>query len=156
MIYILELLAIVIFGLIAFTIWRSLAGPRAGQNQTGALPSDVRIPLSPGRQAAEALGGFDNVRSELKARYPAIFAMLGGYMNAHTIAEAGGVESAAREMLADWGARREEAARELSQLLAENESEEEVRAIVNAACDLDLGNDGYRAWLAWLLSKLSA
>ncbi len=152
MVYVLELLAVVIFGLIAFNIWRSVAAP----HRTGALPSDVRIPLSPGRQAADALGNFDNVRSELKARYPAVFAMLGGYMNTHTIAEAGGVESAAREMLADWAPRGEEAARELTRLLAENETEEEVRAIIAAACDLDLGDDGYRAWLAWLLSKLSA
>jgi hypothetical protein len=152
MVYILELLAVVIFGLIAFNIWRSAAGPQ----RTGALPPAERIPLSPGQQAAEALGNFDNIRAGLKARYPATFAMLGGYMNAHTIAEAGGVESAAREMIADWAPRREDAARELTLLLAENETEEEVRAVVMAACDLDLGTEGYRAWLAWLLSKLSA
>jgi len=151
MVYVLELLAVVIFGLIAYNIWRSVTGPQ----RTGALPADERVPLSPGRQAAEALGNFDNVRSELRARYPAVFAMLGGYMNAHTIAEAGGVESAVREMLADWLPRREEAARELALLLAENDTEEEARAIVAAACDLDLGTDAYRAWLAGLLSKLS-
>jgi hypothetical protein len=59
-------------------------------------------------------------------------------------------------MIDDWAPRREDAARELTRLLAENESEEEVRAIVAAACDLDLGEGGYRAWVAWLLSKLSA
>jgi hypothetical protein len=152
MIYVLELLAAVIFGMIALSIWRSLAGPR----RRGALPAEDRPALSPGRAAAEALGNFENVRAGLKARYPAVFAMLGGYMNAHTIAETGGVESAAREMIADWTPRREEAARELTLLLAENETEEEVRAVVAAACDLDLGTDGYRAWVAWLLSKLSA
>jgi hypothetical protein len=82
--------------------------------------------------------------------------MLGGYMNAHTIAEAGSVEAAARQMIGDWGPRREDAARELTRLLAENESEEEVRAIVASACDLDLGKGGYRAWVAWLLSRVSA
>lgn len=152
MIYLLELLAVVIFGLIAFNVWRSVSGP----HRTGALPPAGRAPLSPGREAAEAIGNFNNVRAGLKARYPATFAMLGGYMNAHTIAEAGGVEGAAREMIADWVPRREEAARELTLLLAENETEEEVRAVVAAACDLDLGTEGYRAWLAWLLSKLSA
>lgn len=152
MIYLLELLAVVIFGLIAFNIWRSIAGPRPAD----ALPAEERAPLSPGRQAAEAIGVIDNVRAVLKARYPSVFAMLGGYMNAHTIAEAGSVESAARQMIDDWGPRREEAARELTRLLAENESEEEVRAIIAAACDLDLGDGGYRAWVAWLLSKLSA
>ena len=152
MIYILELLAVVIFGMIALTLWRSFVG----QRRTGALPPADRASLSPGRAAAEALGNFDNVRAGLKARYPATFAMLGGYMNTHTIAEAGGVEGAAREMIADWAPRREEAARELTLLLAENETEEEVRAVVAAACDLDLGTQGYRAWLAWLLSKLSA
>lgn len=150
MIYLLELLAVVIFGLIAFNIWRSYVSPRR------ALPNDERPALSPGRQAAEAISAFDNVRAELKARYPSTFAMLGGYMNAHTIADAGGVESAARQMIDDWAPRREDAARELTRLLAENESEEEVRAIVAAACDLDLGEGGYRAWFAWLLSKMSA
>ncbi|MFN0025245.1 MAG: hypothetical protein ACKVS5_15245 [Parvularculaceae bacterium] len=151
MIYVLELLAVVIFGLIAFNIWRSTRGPQ----RTGALPSVDRTMLSPGRQAAEAIGAFDNVRSELKARYPATFAMLGGYMNSHTVAEVGGMEAAARQMIGDWSARREEVARELTRLLAENESEEEVRAIITAACDVDLDTDGARAWVAWLLSKLS-
>ncbi len=149
MIYILELLALVIFGLIAFNIWKSVTGAQR------RLPAGARVALSPGRQAAEALGAFDNVRAELKARYPATFAMLGGYMNAHTIAEAGGVEAAAREMIADWAPRREEAARELTLLLAENATEDEVRAIVASACDLDLGGESVRGWLAWLLSKLS-
>lgn len=152
MIYILELLAVVIFGAIAFSIWRSVTGNR----RLGAPSRNDGNALSPGRQAAEALGNFDNVRAGLKARYPATFAMLGGYLNAHTISEAGGVEEAAREMIADWAPRREETARELTMLLAENESEMEVRAIVTAACDLDLGADGYRAFLAWLLSRLSA
>lgn len=152
MIYLLELLAVVILGLIAFNLWRSFDSPR----RTGALPPEDHGALSPGRAAAEALGNFDNVRAGLKVRYPATFAMLGGYMNAHTIAEAGSVEGAAREMIADWAPRRQEAARELTLLLAENETEEEVRAVVAAACDLDLGPEGYRAWLAWLLSKLSA
>lgn len=149
MITLFELLAIVIFGLIAFNIWKSAAGAQR------RLPADDRAELSPGRAAAEALGAFDNVRAELKAHYPATFAMLGGYMNAHTIAEAGGIEAAAREMVADWAPRREEAARELTRLLAENETEDEVRAIVAAACDLDLGGESVRGWLAWLLSKLS-
>jgi hypothetical protein len=152
MVYILELLAVVIFGMIAFSVWRSFAGPR----QIGAASRKDPTLLSPGREAAEALGNFDNVRAALKARYPATFAMLGGYLNAHTIADAGGVDGAAREMIADWAPRREEAARELTLLLAENESEEEVRAIVAAACDLDLGAEGYRAFLAALLSRLSA
>lgn len=151
MTYLLELLAVVIFGLIAFNIWRTYASPR----RTGALPGEAWPALSPGRQAAEAISVFDNVRAELKARYPSTISMLGGYMNAHTIAEAGSIESAARQMIDDWAPRREDAARELTRLLAENDSEEEVRAIVAAACDLDLGEGGYRAWIAWLLSRLS-
>lgn len=95
------------------------------------------------------------MRADLKAQYPATFAMLGGYMNPHTIAEAGGIDGAMREMIADWAPRREEAARELTHLLAENEAEEEVRAIVAAACDLELGEESARGFLARLLSKLS-
>ncbi|MFN3958611.1 MAG: hypothetical protein ACK4NP_01715 [Parvularculaceae bacterium] len=149
MVYILELLAVVIFGLIAFNIWKSVAGGRP------KLPAAKGTALSPGRQAADALAAFDNVRADLKAHYPATFAMLGGYMNAHTIAEAGGVDAALREMISDWAPRREEVARELTRLLAENESEDELRAILAAACDLDLGEESVKAFLARLLSKIS-
>ena len=61
-----------------------------------------------------------------------------------------------QEMLADWAPRREEAMREITKLLAENESEDEVRAIVSAACDADFSHEGYRAWLTWLLGRLNA
>ena len=46
--------------------------------------------------------------------------------------------------------------RELTRLLAENESEDEVRAIVSAACDADFSQEGYRAWLTWLLGRFNA
>jgi len=35
-------------------------------------------------------------------------------------------------------------------LLAENDSEEECRAVVLAACDAEFEEEGYRAWLTWL------
>ena len=111
---------------------------------------------SPAANATRALKEFEAARADLKARYPLVFAMLGGYLNQHTISELGGTEAAAREMLADYAARREDIARELTRLLAENDSEAEARAIVTAACDADFDAEGYRAWLVWLLGRLNS
>lgn len=155
---ILELIAFGIFALIGFNIWRSLSGgaprlenaPREGTSEGRADRSKTSA-----KQAAELLREFENVRAALKARYPTTFAMLGGYLNNHTIAEHGGVEGAVREMLSDWAPRRDEAMRELTRLLAENESEEEVRAIVSAACDADFSVEGYRSFLTFLLGRLN-
>jgi hypothetical protein len=157
MIAILELIALGVLALIAVNLWKTFAGaPR----RTGALPlpDEAKIPLepAPGVRAAALLREFENVRAELKGRYPALFAMLGGYLNSHTIGEHGGLEGAVREMLADWTPRREEAMREITKLLAENDTEEEVRAIVTAASDADFSQEGYRAWLTWLLGRFNA
>lgn len=161
MIVILELIALGVFALIAISVWRTIRGPRREPHYTGALPTpdDAKIPLpelSPGKAAAEALRAFENARAELKARYPAIFAMFGGYLNRHTIAEHGGIEGAVREMIADWAPRREEAMRELAKLLAENETEEEIRAVVMASSDAEFDQEGNRAWLTWLLGRFNA
>lgn len=112
--------------------------------------------LSPAQNAAEHLRELSNVQADLKARYPITFAMLGGYLNTHTIAEAGGLESAVRQMVADWLPRREEVKAELVRLLAENTSEEEVRAIVLSSADATFEEEGYRAWLIWLLGRFNA
>lgn len=158
MIAILELIALGIFALIAFNLWKAFAGggARVAAEERGPIidgkAEEVKTPAA---YAAALLRDFENVRLELKSRYPATFAMLGGYLNNHTIAEHGGVEGAVKEMVADWTPRRDEAMRELTKLLAENESEDEVRAIVNAACDADFSNEGYRAWLTWLLGRFN-
>jgi len=168
MILILELIALGIFALIAVNLWNGMRrgrdiaqGDGGGPQYTGALPTrdEAKVPLpeaAPAARAAVLLRDFENVRAELKGRYPATFSMLGGYLNNHTIAEHGGLEGAVREMIADWTPRRDEAMREITKLLAENETEEEVRAIVTAACDADFNQEGYRSWLTWLLGRLNA
>lgn len=159
MIAILELIALGIFALIALNLWRTFASGRSGVSERDKGPiiegrsEEVKTPAA---YAATLLREFENVRAELKARYPATFAMLGGYLNNHTIGEHGGLEGAVKEMIADWAPRRDEAMRELTKLLAENESEDEVRAIVSAACDADFSGEGYRAWITWLLGRLNA
>lgn len=158
MMAILELIALGLFALIAINIWKSFSGP---PRRTGALPppEEAKVEpreVSPAKEAAGLLREFENVRAGLKARYPTIFAMLGGYLNSHTISEHGGPEGAVTEMIADWTPRRDEAMRELAKLLAENETEEEVRAIVTAACDADFDREGYRAWLTWLMGRFNA
>lgn len=159
MIAVLELIALGLFALIALNIWKLIQ--RGGEPVT----RDGRGPIiegraeevkSPAAYAASLLREFENVRSELKRQYPATFAMLGAYLNSHTIAEHGGVEGAVKEMIADWTPRSDETMREITRLLAENDTEEEVRAIVTAACDADFGQEGYRAWLMWLLGRLNA
>lgn len=156
MIAILDLVAFGVLALIAYGIWRAATG--SSPHRTGALPTPREALREPplGHKAASLLRDFENVRAELKRHYPAVFAMLGGYLNNHTIAEHGGVEGAVREMIADWTPRRDEAMREITRLLAENETEDEVRAIVSAACDADFSQEGYRAWLTWLLGRFNA
>jgi len=157
MIAILELIALGIFAVIAFNLWKAFAGAaRVPKKSAGPIiEGRAEEVKSPAAYAASLLREFENVRAELKGRYPATFAMLGGYLNAHTLAEHGGLEGAVKEMIADWTPRRDEAMRELTKLLAENDAEEEVRAIVSAACDADFSQEGYRAWLTWLLGRFS-
>jgi hypothetical protein len=153
MIALLELIAVgvllllgaqLLFGFRLFGARERLEVPRA--------PAD----LSPARHAAEHLRELSNAQADLKARYPILFSMLGGYLNAHSINEAGGIEAAARSMVADWARRREEAKAEIVKVLAENPSEEEVRAIILAAADADFETEGYRNWLIWLLGRFNA
>jgi hypothetical protein len=153
LIELLVFVAIVWFVISAITKGRALGDKRASGPVIDGRAEEVR---SPADKATRALKDFESARADLKARYPLVFAMLGGYLNQHTIAELGGVEAAAREMLADYAARREEASRELTRLLAENDTEAEARAIVTAACDADFDAEGYRAWLVWLLGRLNA
>lgn len=158
MIVILELIALGIFALIAVNLWKSFAGrgaPRDAESGT-VIDGTAEEVKTPAAEAARLLRDFENVRAELKGRYPATFAMLGGYLNSHTIAEHGGVEGAVREMIADWTPRREDAQRELTKLLAENDTEDEVRAVVTAACDAEFDREGYRAWIIWLLGRFNA
>lgn len=157
MIAILELIALGIFVLIGVNIWRSFQrGGEIGRDAGGPIiEGRAEEAKTPAAYAASLLREFENVRAELKRRYPATFAMLGGYLNSHTLAEHGGVEGAVNEMVADWSPRRDEVMRELTKLLAENATEEEVRAIVNAACDADFSQEGYRVWLTWLLGRLN-
>lgn len=158
MIVILELIALGVFALIAVNLWKTFAGGGLRPTRKGGpiIEGTAHEARSPAAEAARLMREFENVRAELKGRYPATFAMLGGYLNSHTIGEHGGLEGAVREMLADWAPRREEAMREITKLLAENETEEEVRAIVTAASDADFSQEGYRAWLTWLLGRFNA
>ena len=154
-----ELVALGVFALIAVNLWKAFTvSPRRveGDGRGPIIEGKAEEAKTPAAYAADLLREFDNVRQELKGRYPAAFAMLGGYLNAHTIAEHGGLEGAVREMIADWAPRREEAMRELTKLLAENESEEEVRAIVAAACDADISQEGARSFLTFLLGRFNA
>lgn len=124
----------------------------------GMIGESKRQPIadqSPAQRAAQRLRELSDDQAALKARYPVVFGMLGGYLNSHTIAEAGGVEGAVKELLADWSARREEAKAEIVRLLAENPAEDEVRAIIVSACDANFDAEGYRDWMIWLLGRFN-
>lgn len=154
MIILLELLAILAILWFGVSLWSKGRALRDERQKGPIIEGRAEEVRTPAQAATRALSAFEAARADLKARYPIIFAMLGGYLNSHTIAELGGVEPAVREMLADYAPRREEAARELTRLLAENETEAEARAIVAAACDADFDAEGYRSWLVFLLGKL--
>ncbi|NWG70689.1 MAG: hypothetical protein HXY23_03645 [Parvularculaceae bacterium] len=153
MIVLLELIAVGVFLLLAVHL---LFGFRLfGARQIEDRAAKARD-ISPAQSAAEHLRELSNAQADLKARYPVVFAMLGGYLNAHSISEAGGLESAVKQMVADWTPRREEVKTELVRLLAENASEEEVRAIVLSCADATFEEEGYRNWLIWLLGRFNA
>ena len=155
MIALLELIAIGVFLLVAAQFLFGF-GLFRGRGAVGQRKEATLEGATPAKQVAERLKALENDQAALRARYPAVFGMLGGYLNSHTIADAGGIEGAVREMIADWTQRREEVKAEIVRLLAENESEEEVRAIVVSACDASFDAEGYRNWMIWLLGRFNA
>ncbi len=155
MIVVLELLALLIV-LILIAQFLFGAGPFKGRGAIGERRKAGIEDASPVKRVAAQLKALENDQAALKGRYPALFAMLGGYLNAHAITEAGGVESAVKEMIADWTGRREEAKAEIVRLLAECEREDEARAFVVSACDANFDAEGYRDWLIWLLGRFNA
>jgi predicted negative regulator of RcsB-dependent stress response len=156
MAFLLQLIILGIIVLIGFQVWNAMKGSRAVEHRDAkTIDGTAEEVSSPGKHAAETLKEFEDVRAELKSSYPAVFAMLGGYLNSYTINETGSLEAAVKEMIADWKARADEVSRELTKLLAENETEEEARAVVVAACDATFEEEGYRAWLTWLLGQFN-
>lgn len=97
-----------------------------------------------------------DAQAALQARYPTVFGMLSGYLNAHSIEQSAGLEGAVQQMIADWSGRRAQVKEELVRLLAENPEEQDVRAIVLSACDATFEQEGYRDWLIWLLGRFNA
>ncbi|MEO1015679.1 MAG: hypothetical protein AAFX08_10880 [Pseudomonadota bacterium] len=162
MAFLLQLLVIGVLGLLAmniFNAWRGNVGGRVERRPSGPIIDGVAEEVAdekPGAAAASALKDFENATAALKSAYPSTFAMLGGYLNAHAIEQAGGVEAAVKTMIEEWAGRREEISSELTKLLAETEHEEAARAFVVAACDADFELEGYRKWLIWLLGRFNA
>lgn len=156
MIALLELIALL---LVLLLIAQFIFGFGFFANRSRAIEQRGSAPLpgaSPAQHAAEALKGLADAQTALQSRYPAVFGMLSGYLNAHSIEAAGGIENAVRQMVADHASRRDQITGELVRLLAENESEEEVRAVVLSACDATFEQEGYRNWLIWLLGRFNA
>ncbi|MBY0422896.1 MAG: hypothetical protein K2Q06_11380 [Parvularculaceae bacterium] len=154
MITILEFLALLlVLLLIAQLIYGfGIFAPR----RRGAIEPPQGAGAAPALDAAAALRGLADAQAALKSRYPAVFGMLSGYLNAHSIETAGSLESAVKQMIADWGGRRDQVKGELVRILAENESEEGARAVVLSACDATFEQEGYRNWLIWLLGRFNA
>ncbi len=156
MIIILQLIALGLFALIVVNIWQTLRGRNGALGGgVGATIDGEATPAGPAEAAAASLRAFETARSSLRSAYPALFAMLGGYLNAHTVVEHGGPEGAVAEMIKDWSARRDEISREITRVLADAETEEAARAGVLAACDADFEAEGYRPWLTWLLGQFN-
>lgn len=155
MLTLLELIAIGVFLLIGAQLlfgFKLFGGGKPAIEDRAAKARDI----SPAQNAAEHLRELSNAQADLKARYPVLFAMFGGHLNSAAIAETGGLESAVRAMVADWSPRRDEVKDELVRVLAENPSEEEVRAVILSCGDATFEEEGYRSWLIWLLGKFNA
>ena len=155
MIVLLELIAVGIFVLIGVNVYNGMRGNRAVEDHGRGDAGETQPASSPAQSAAETLKEFEQASAELKASYPAVFAMLGGYLNEHTIHEHGGPEGAVEEMIRDWTPRKNEIIRELTKLLAECETEDELRAVVLAASDASFEDEGYRQWLTWLMGRFN-
>ena len=148
---ILFLIAIGVFVLIGIQIYNARRNTKAIEASANKPVTDSSAAL-----AASALRDLENARAELRGEYPALHAMFGGYLNEHSINEAGGIEGAVKEMIADWTARREEVGAEIVRLLSQTSDEEEVRAIMVSLCDAEFETEGYRNWLTWLLGQFNA
>lgn len=157
MIALIDLLILAAIAFVGFQIYRGMRGGPARGGRGPVIDGRAeRKAESPARSAAEHLRELSNAQADLKARYPLLFGMLGGYLNMHSIAEAGGLESAVARMIADWSARRDEVKAELVRVLAENPEEADVRAVVISSCDAAFDDEGYRDWLIWLLGRFSS
>jgi len=95
----------------------------------------------------------DMAEGQLRAEYPVLNRMLGGYCHGEALYEKGGLEAAVKEMVMDWQAERETVIQEISRVLADNPDEVTVRAIINACCDAEFEEEGYRNWLVWLQGR---
>jgi len=159
MIYLLELIALGIFVLIGVNIYNGARNNRRSIEDDGFRGTTIDQPpageTSAAQSAAEKLREFEHASAALKKTYPAVFAMLGGYLNEHTIHEHSGPEGAVEEMIKDWRPRKEEVSRELSKMLNDCDSEDELRAIILAACDALFEEEGYRTWISWLLGRFN-
>ena len=153
MIILLQLIAIGVFILIALQIWNASRGPGVAREDQEILPRPSAA--SPAGDAADALRALEIARADIRGRYPILFSMLGGYLNESAMREAGGVEAAAKEMIDDWMSRKKEVVDEILRALSENEDEDDVRAIILACCDATFEEEGYRAWLTWLLGNFN-
>lgn len=156
MIALIDLLILAALAFVGFQIWRGLRGGSAKGPGGPVIEGRAERELSPARAAAEHLRELSNAQAGLRARYPLLFGMLGGYLNSHSIAEAGGLESAVARMIDDWSPRREEVKAELVRVLAENPEEADIRAVVLSSCDATFDAEGYRDWLIWLLGRFGS
>ncbi|NNL89435.1 MAG: hypothetical protein HKP25_10215 [Marinicaulis sp.] len=110
---------------------------------------------SPVKQVLGALNSLKIARAELKQEYPAALAMIGGYLNSHTVVDAGSMDAATATMINDWSDRSDEVRRDLAKILADYETDEEIEAVIVAVSDLELEKGNYRAWLTWLLAQFT-
>lgn len=157
MIILLQLLLVAGLVLIVLQIVKILRGEGANTPVLN-VPSDVNAvsEQSPAKRVLGALNTLEIARSELKKEYPAALAMIGGYLNSHTVIDAGSSDAATATMIKEWSDRSDEVRRDLAKILADYESDDEVEAVIVAVCDLELERGNYRAWLTWLLAQFTA
>lgn len=156
LIYVALLLAIGVFGLMVLQMMR---GNRVEHDSQTSLPSGSSKSYDPdagvGEQAASTLADFEATQSRIRAHYPVLARMLSGYLHAEALSKGEGLEGAVREMVLDWRPERESVITEITRVLAENPTEEAIRAVMLSICDAEFEQEGYRNWLIWLQGQFN-
>lgn len=164
LIYLVLIIAVGVFSLLALQLL-GISLPGRGQKSlpksaTGSSPVTLDGTYeeggSPAAAVAETMAALDGATAHLKTHYPVLARMLSAYLHAEALYTEAGPEAAVKEMVLDWQAERDAVIDDITRVLAENASEDEVRAVIKSFCDLSLDEEGYRPWLIWLQGQFNS
>ncbi len=157
LIFLLVAMVLLTFSMAAFQLFfninimgRLFRGNTENDNHHGQLDHDAQ-----GNNVALQLKSLEEAQTRLRTQYPVVARMFGAYLHGESLHNAGGLESAVKEMVLDWRSEREAVISDIARILADNPDEESVRAIVISFCDARFEEEGYRTWLIWLQGQFN-